>query len=389
MGYRALDCPVNQRCGGCQLLNVPYPLQLKRKQQQMAELFADSSVVVKPIKGMDSPLHYRNKVITPFAPGPKGRILTGMYAQGTHRLIPTDDCLIENEVSQALLKTLRELMPKCRITPYQEDTGKGFLRHAQVRSSYNTDEIMLTLVTNDRAFPGKKHFVETMRKHHPEITTIVQNVNTRRTNVILGEHETTLYGPGFIIDELCGCRFRISSRSFFQVNPSQAEKLYTAALEMTQLTGKETLLDAYCGIGTIGLIAAPRVTRVIGVEENSEAVRDAKANARHNHIENAEFFTADAGMFLREAGATTHVDVLMMDPPRSGADERFLKSAVALSPTKICYISCNPETQKRDVTILAEHGYRITGIQPVDMFPHTSHVESIVLMTKYVSADEK
>ncbi len=382
MGYRTLTCSVDKRCGGCQLLNVPYPLQLKRKQQQIAELFAESDDIIKPIIGMDLPLHYRNKVITPFAPGPKGRILTGMYAQGTHRLIPTDDCLIENQASQALLKTVRELMPMLRITPYQEDTAKGFLRHAQVRSGHNTYEIMLTLVTNSKEFPGKKRFIETLRKRHPEITTIIQNVNLRRTNVILGEYETTLYGPGFIIDELCGCRFRISSRSFFQVNPSQAEKLYTAAIEMIRPTGKETLLDAYCGIGTIGLIAAPQVARVIGVEENAEAVRDAKANARHNHIENAEFFAADAGTFLKERAATSPVDILMMDPPRSGADERFLTSVITLSPTRICYISCNSETQKRDVDILIEHGYRITDIQPVDMFPHTPHIECIVLLSR-------
>lgn len=442
-GSREMRCPVEDRCGACQLLHVPYERQLAGKQASIAELFddvADEATVMHAIAGMAEPFYYRNKVVSPYAPGkrikqkpaggnghsgnrpkptradrhaPTHEILCGMYAAGTHRIVPTDSCLIENRVAKKIILAIRDLMPAFRIEPYREDTNTGFLRHAVVRVGHTTGEVLVTLVTNGRQFPGSKAWVRELTRRCPEITSIVQNVNTRQTNVILGTSEIRLYGPGFILDKLCGLSFRISSQSFYQVNSSQTEVLYRRAIELAQLTGRETVIDAYCGTGTIGLAAAQglgdgeRAAKVIGVDEVAASIRDARENAKHNGIDNAEFVADDAGAFMRRlaadtgaavgkpssdadaptdrelTGSTTDpVDVVLMDPPRSGATEDFLEALVALSPRRVVYISCNPQTQVRDVAYLAERGYSIETIQPVDMFPHTEHVENIVVCCK-------
>lgn len=385
-------CPIDNRCGGCQLLSVPYKSQLKAKHAEMTELFADlvdEKTDVRFILGMDDPLHYRNKVVSPYVgiydkKARKERILCGMYEQGTHRVIDSGECLIENLEAKRIILTIRDMIGRFGIRPYDEDADTGFLRHVQVRVGHNSGEVMVTLVTREEAFPSSKAFARMLKKTHPCITTIVQNVNTRQTNVIMGEKERTMYGPGFILDSLCGLTFRISSKSFYQVNSVQTEVLYRRAIEMCELTGAETLMDAYCGTGTIGLVAAkgidgkPGAARVIGVEERSDAVADARNNARHNGVE-AEFVAADAGEFMRSLAAEgKSLDVLMMDPPRSGSTPDFLKATCALAPRRIVYISCNPYTQARDAEYLTEHGYRIAEMQPVDMFPHTPHVENIL-----------
>ena len=338
---------------------------------------------------MDVPLHYRNKVVSPFVgvydrKARRRRILCGMYERGTHRVIDSSECLIENQVAKAIIQSVRQLMPKLRIEPYDEDADAGFLRHAQVRVGHASGEVMVTLVTRDEAFPAGKRLARELVRRHPQITTVVQNVNTRRTNVIMGDKERTIYGPGFILDELCGLSFRISSRSFYQVNSEQTEVLYRAAVEMAGLTGEETILDAYCGTGTIGLVAAkgidgkPGAKHLIGVEERMDAVADARANARHNGIGSAEFFADDAGAFMRRLAAEGgSVDAVFMDPPRAGATSDFLKAACLLAPRRIVYVSCNPATQLRDARYLCDHGYRLDTLQPVDMFPHTEHVETI------------
>ena len=248
---------------------------------------------------------------------------------------------------------------------------------------------MVTVVTREDQFPGAKGFVRALREKHPSITTVVQNVNTRQTNVILGDKERTLFGPGFILDGLCGLSFRISSKSFYQVNSTQTEVLYRRAIGMAKLEGTEVLMDAYCGTGTIGLVAArgvdgnPGAARVIGVEERPDAVADARNNARHNGIKRAEFVAADAGEYMhRMADEGAPLDVLMMDPPRAGSTPEFLKAACELAPKRIVYISCNPQTQARDAAFLAERGWRIVEMQPVDMFPHTSHAENIILLER-------
>lgn len=385
-------CPVSHECGACQAIDTPYVEQLAEKQRYMEGLFEGLAPqgAMRPVLGMESPFRYRNKVISPYAPGRKlpgnrREILTGMYAKGTHRLVPTDKCLLENEVAKKVTLAVRSIMARYGVEPYNEDTGEGFMRHAVVRVGHNSGEVLVTLVTNADEFPSSKSFCRELVKRVPQITTVVQNVNTRQTNVILGEKERTLYGPGFILDTLCDLSFRISSHSFYQVNATQTEVLYNEAIAMAQLDGSQTAIDAYCGTGTIGLVAAKRgAARVIGVDSVAQAIADARLNAKHNGIENAEFVAADAGEFMRELASSQAPEnlVLLMDPPRAGSSEEFLDAASVMSPARIVYISCNPETQVRDIRYLRKHGYEVAAVQPVDMFPHTEHVESIALLVK-------
>lgn len=385
-------CPVSHECGACQAIDTPYVEQLAEKQRYMEGLFEGLAPqgAMRPVLGMESPFHYRNKVISPYAPGRKlpgnrREILTGMYAKGTHRLVPTDKCLLENEVAKKVTLAVRSIMARYGVEPYNEDTGEGFMRHAVVRVGHNSGEVLVTLVTNADEFPSSKSFCRELVKRVPQITTVVQNVNTRQTNVILGEKERTLYGPGFILDTLCDLSFRISSHSFYQVNATQTEVLYNEAIAMAQLDGSQTAIDAYCGTGTIGLVAAKRgAARVIGVDSVAQAIADARLNAKHNGIENAEFVAADAGEFMRELASSQAPEnlVLLMDPPRAGSSEEFLDAASVMSPARIVYISCNPETQVRDIRYLRKHGYEVAAVQPVDMFPHTEHVESVALLVK-------
>ena len=396
----ASRCLVARECGACQYIDMPYADQLAMKDARMAELFAEFAAPaapaepagpaeIRPIRGMDDPFHYRNKVTSPFAPGKRGpnggrEILTGMYAAGTHRLVPTDCCLLENEQAQQVIAAIRAIMRKHGNAPYDENKGTGFMRHVIVRVGHESAEVLVTLVTNDEAFPNSKAFCRELMRRCPFVTTIVQNVNTRQTNVILGSREHRLYGPGFILDTLCGLSFRISSQSFYQVNATQTAILYDTAIELAHLDGTQRVIDAYCGTGTIGLVAAKRgAAEVIGVDSVESAIRDARENARHNGIENAQFVTADATAFMRElAEGGEHADVVLMDPPRAGSTPEFLDAVARLAPDRVVYVSCNPATQVRDVRHLAQHGYRLQVVQPVDMFPHTDHVECVVLMSK-------
>ena len=269
------------------------------------------------------------------------------------------------------------------MTTYNEVTGRGFLRHVLVKRGFQTGEVMVVLVTGTPIFPARNNFTRALLKLHPEITTIIQNVNDRYTSMLLGQNEKTLYGPGYITDILCGLRFRISAKSFYQINPVQTEVLYGKAMEFAELTGKETVIDAYCGIGTIGMVAAKKAGQVLGVEVNRDAVRDARENAKLNRVKNIRFVCADAGDFMVDmANAGEHCDVLFMDPPRTGSDTAFLSCALTLAPRRIVYVSCNPETLARDLNFLTKRGYRAEKIQPVDMFPHTDHVECVVRLDK-------
>lgn len=393
-------CPVFGRCGGCSQLSVPYAEQLAAKEREVAALFEDIAPAdaLLPILGMEDPFHYRNKVVSPYAPARgkkrKGKdaklartdILTGMYAPGSHRLVPTDACAIENETAKNVTLAIRDIMARWSMAPYDEDAGTGFVRHAVVRVGHESGEVLVTVVTNGDEFPASKAFCRELKRRVPEITTIVQNVNTRQTNVILGDKERTLFGPGFILDTLCGLSFRISSQSFYQVNATQTEVLYNEAIRQANLTGAETVIDAYCGTGTIGLVAAKRgATRVVGVDSAASSIRDAANNARHNGVENAEFVAQDATAFMKELAASGERPkplVLLMDPPRAGSTPEFLAAAASLAPERIVYISCNPTTQARDVRQLVAEGYEVRAIRPVDMFPHTDHVESIVMLEK-------
>lgn len=375
-------CPVERRCGGCQLLHLPYQEQLAMKQRKVERLM-QPYCTVHEIRRMESPLRYRNKVHAAFTHRKDGTILSGIYEEGTHRIVPVKDCLLEDARADAIIRDLCSLLQSFKIKTYNEDTGYGLIRHVLIRTAHCTGEIMVVLVLAAPMLPSKNNFVKALRKLHPEITTIVLNVNDRKTSMVLGDREIVLYGKGFIEDELCGCRFRISPKSFYQINSVQTGALYAKAIELAGLTGKERVIDAYCGIGTIGLIAAKKAGEVIGVELNADAVRDAIRNARQNGIKNVSFYQNDAGRFLvGMAESGEKADVVFLDPPRAGSDEAFLSSVVRLAPERVVYISCNPETLARDVAWLAKHGYKPQGCWPFDQFPFTESIEAIALLQR-------
>ena len=375
-------CPVLNLCGGCQLLDMEYAKQLDFKQKQVEELLK-GLCPVKPIIGMKDPFHYRNKVHAVFDRDKKGNIISGIYEENTHHVVPVEKCLIENQKADEIIGTIRGMLKSFKIRTYDEDTGFGLLRHVLIRKGFSTGEIMVVLVTASPVFPSKNNFVKALREKHPEITTIVQNINGRGTSMVLGDKEHVLYGKGYIVDELCGCRFRISSKSFYQVNSVQTEILYEKALSLSGLTGRELVVDAYCGIGTIGIIASKAAGKVIGVELNQGAVRDAVNNAKMNGIDNIRFYCNDAGRFLvNMAEQGENADVVIMDPPRSGSTEEFMDAVGKLGAGKVVYVSCNPETLARDVRYMKKLGYRAVEAWPVDMFPETDHVETIVLLSK-------
>lgn len=379
---KKLPCPVMEKCGGCQLLDMPYEKQLKQKQDAVSKLLKPFCKV-ENIVGMKEPYHYRNKVHAVFGHKRDGSIISGTYKHGTHVIVPVDECLIEDKRADAIICDIRDLLKSFKIKTYNEDTGYGLFRHVLVRTGHYSGQVMVVLVLSSPVLPSKNNFVKALRKLHPEITTIVLNVNNQNTSMILGEREIVLYGKGYIEDELCGCTFRISSKSFYQVNTIQTEKLYTKAIELAGLTGQERVIDCYCGIGTIGLIASDKAKEVISVELNPDAVKDAIFNARRNSIKNVRFYCNDAGQFMRGmADEGEHVDVVFMDPPRSGSDEKFLSSVIVLKPSKIVYISCEPTTLARDLKYLTKHGYRTVTDIPFDMFPATDCVENIALLVK-------
>ena len=379
-------CPVADRCGGCSFCHIPYPEQLKRKQRAVEKLLS-SLCPVAPILGMADPWHYRSKVHAVISTDRNKQPIAGVYARGTHHVVPVSHCLIEDERADAIIQTIVGMLPRYKLRIYNENTHRGFLRHVLVRTGHITGQIMVVLVATASEFPGGKAFVAELIERHPEITTVVLNVNQKETSMVLGQRDYPLYGPGCMEDELCGKRFRISPQSFYQVNARQTEVLYQTALSLANLTGTETLLDAYCGTGTIGLCAADRVKQLIGVELNADAVRDAKINARLNGAENAQFFCDDAGRFMRHmASEGQPLDVLIMDPPRAGSDVRFLSSVLTCQPRTIVYVSCNPETLARDAGFLVRGGYRAIKAIPVDMFPHTEHVETVLLLSHARSA---
>lgn len=377
---KVLPCPVYKKCGGCQLLHMDYEKQLKKK-KELAAGFLKEFGKIERIIGMEKPEHYRCKVHAAFGRDARGNTISGVYREGTHTIVPVDKCLLENEKADDIIRTIRGLLKSFKIKTYDEDTGYGLLRHVLIRVGYKTGQIMVVLVLGSPVMPSKNNFVKALRKEHPEISTVVVNVNDQRTSMVLGSKEQVIYGKGYIEDELCGMSFKISSKSFYQVNPAQTEILYQKAIECAGLTGKESVLDAYCGTGTIGMIAAPKARSVTGVELNRDAVRDAIEGARQNGLSNVRFYQADAGDFIEEmATAGEKVDIIFMDPPRTGSSEKFLSALVKMKPKKVVYVSCNPETLARDMKYLCGKGYRMKRGMAVDMFPWTNHVEVIIMM---------
>lgn len=365
---------------GCQIHHMTDEAQARFKQNVVDDLMKPFGKP-KPIITMDHPYDYRNKNTMTFGLNKKKEVITGLYAPNSHRIIPMERSIIHDPKADEIIQTIKGMMKSFKMQPYDEDSDRGFLRHVLVRVGKNSGEIMVVIVAASPIFKGQKNFVRALREAHPEISTILLNVNTRTDSMILGDQEKVLFGKGTIKDTLCGLQFEISASSFYQINPVQTEKLYAKAIEMANLTGRETVIDAYCGIGTIGLVASEKAGKVIGVELNKGAVRDAIQNSKRNGVKNARFYQGDAGKFMVQMAARgEQADVVILDPPRSGSDEAFLSSVVKLQPKRVVYVSCNPETQARDMKYLVKNGYQVKEIQPVDMFPQTNHVEGVALL---------
>ena len=354
---------LRQGCGGCPLLETPYPEQLRQKQARVEALLGEFGPV-SPILGMEHPWHYRNKAISTFCTGPGRRLDSGIYAAGTHRVVPVASCLLHHPALDEAVEAVRQAARLCRYEPYQEDRGTGLVRHVLVRHSRATGRVLVALVTAAPVLPGARAFVSKVRELCPRVETIVQNINPRRSSAVLGPREKVLWGRGYIEDTLCGVRFRLGASSFYQINPEQTEVLYRTALDGVGLDGTQTVVDAYCGVGTIGLAAAGRARRVLGVEFNPSAARCAAQNARANGAGNARFLCADATACLQGMAARgERADVVFLDPPRAGSTPEFLGAVDRMGPERIVYISCNPETQRRDLRLLAGWGGRARLLQ--------------------------
>ncbi len=375
-------CPVAKNCGGCEYMGDAYEEQLLKKQKNCEKLLGKFGKA-EPILGMNFPYYYRHKVHHALARNKKGDIVSGSYRKGTRRVVSVDECLLEEKGCQKIIADICRLLKSFKITIYSEESGYGLMRHVMVRKGNMTGEIMVILVSVSPVFPSKNNFCKALTKLHPEITTIVLNVNPEDTSMVLGERNIVLYGPGKIKEKLCGQVFFMSPASFFQVNPMQTEKLYHTAMEYAQLEGAANVIDAYCGTGTIGLIAAKNAKNVIGVDLNRDAIKNAITNAKENNIKNTRFYNADAGDFMEKMAAEgTYCDVVFMDPPRSGSTKQFMNSVLKLAPQRVVYISCNPETLARDLNYFTSHKYSVKQMQPVDMFPFTEHCEVVCLLSK-------
>ena len=382
MALKDDKCPYAKKCGGCDYQGMEYARQLEKKEKEVKILLKPFGKVF-PIVGMDNPYHYRHKVHAVFDCVGRGQVVAGVYKKNSHDVVDIEQCQIEDKQADAIIRTIKGLLKSFKIKTYDEDTGYGLLRHVMVRKGYHTREIMVVLVLASPILPSKNNFVKALRKDYPNISTVVINVNDKKTSMVLGERNIVVYGKGFIEDKLCGCTFRISPNSFYQVNPAQTEHLYEKAISCAKLTGKEKVIDAYCGTGTIGIIASKMAKEVIGVELNKDAIKDAIMNAKRNEVKNIRFINEDAGKYMvsmAEKGETA--DVVIMDPPRSGSDEAFLSSVVKLAPKRLVYVSCNPETLARDLKYLTKNGYQVEEAVPYDMFPFTVHVETVCLLSK-------
>ena len=372
-------CQCATACGGCSFQNLNYKKQLELKDNLAKETLKRIGGIDLPITkiyGMDEPYYYRNKIQVPFGYDKQKRLVYGFYKFKSHDIVPFKECVIQDKVHINILSTIKKLMLDMNIKAYNEDDGSGVLRHCLIRVAKKTNQVMVVLVVKSLNFPSKNNFIKALINECNEINTIVLNENPRKTNVILGNKEKVVFGKGYIIDELLGIKFKISSKSFYQVNHSQCEVLYDLALKEANVNSNDVMLDAYCGIGSIGLIFSKFVKCVDGVEIIPEAIKDAKENIKLNNITNAHYFCSDINNFV----INKHYDLMVIDPPRKGIDDKFMNSILKLKPTKIVYISCNVSTLARDLKILSKL-YKIQSINLVDMFPHTFHIESVVSLS--------
>jgi 23S rRNA (uracil1939-C5)-methyltransferase len=378
-------CEQYESCGGCQIQHLDYPQQLKLKEDMVRDTLTrlgGLETPVRPTIGMAEPWRYRNKAQVPVG-FTDGEVRAGFYEKRSHNIVDLKCCHIQHPANDQVVHTLRDILTKLTIPIYHEKNHKGIIRHILARTSFATGEVLVILVTNGRSLPQREQLISHLRETIKNLCGIVQNINTRPGNTILGNEEHTLWGQPYLTEKLANLNFHISPRSFFQVNPVQTEVLYNKALEYAALTGSETVFDLYCGIGTISLFLAKAAGKVIGVESVPTAVADARHNAELNHIKNTEFHAGPAEVVVpRLFKEGYRADIVVIDPPRKGCDEALLATMVTMQPERIVYISCNPSTLARDLKYLSSHGYQPAEVQPVDMFPHTTHVECVVLMSR-------
>ena len=385
-------CPYYRQCGGCQIQALSYEKQLEFKERKvrnnLERIGGFSEIPMEPIVGMEEPYHYRNKAQFPVGTDKDGHIVTGFYAGRTHTIIPNRDCALGLPVNREILDLVIDFMEKYHVSAYDEKTGKGLVRHVLIRCGFTSKEKMVCLIINGKSLPHSEKLVEALRKIDG-MTSISINCNTGRTNVILGRKTVVLWGQEYITDQIGEISYEISPVSFYQVNPVQTEKLYGLALEYADLHGEENVWDLYCGIGTISLFLAQKAKQVYGVEIIPQAIENAKRNAVKNGIENAEFFVGKSEEVLPEfyekeaaAGRKAHADVIVVDPPRKGCDEKLLETIVKMAPDRVVYVSCDSATLARDLKILCENGYELKRVRAVDQLCHTVHTESVCLMER-------
>lgn len=369
-------CHAYKVCGGCQYMGTAYKETLFEKRKYVQSLFPDQEVDM--VIGMEDPYHYRNKVYATFGYDRNEKLIAGMYEEYSHEIVTVPDCMIQNDTANKIIASLTATAARMHIEPYDEDTNEGALRHAYVRVSHETGKALLVIVIGAKQLPGSKELIHELVQNNPEICSIVLNWNDKKTSLVLGERDKIVYGNGYVEDTIGGISFRISAKSFYQVNPVQTEKLYAEAIELAHLDKNTTVLDACCGIGTISLFAAKKAKEVVGVEINPSSIKDAEHNAEKNGIKNAFFFCDDARTFLERLMDTP--DVVLLDPPRSGMGYHFMNELSKMGPKRIVYISCNPSTQAEDLSYLKN--YEIQKIVPVDIFPWTKHTENIVVAAR-------
>ncbi|MCM3761770.1 23S rRNA (uracil(1939)-C(5))-methyltransferase RlmD [Alkalihalobacillus oceani] len=379
------SCPIYQQCGGCQLQHLSYEAQLRVKQKQVKDVLERiggiTGIPVHPTLGMDEPWRYRNKSQVPVGER-EGGLIAGFYQERSHRIIDMDECLIQHEENDAIIRTVKQIAKELGIRGYDEDKHRGTLRHVVARYGKQTGDIMVVLITRGKELPKQQQLIEAIKSKIPNLKSIVHNINSKRTNVIFGDETRVLWGDEYIYDSIGEIKFAISARSFYQVNPEQTKVLYDKALEYADLSGSETVIDAYCGIGTISLFLAQRAKHVYGVEIVPDAIADAKRNARLNGITNAEFAVGEAEKIMPWWYAQgIRPDVIVVDPPRKGCDPALLETILNMKPKRVVYVSCNPATLARDLKVLEEGGYTTKEVQPVDMFPQSTHVECVALLS--------
>ena len=373
-------CPYYYECGGCQLQHMSYEGQVDFKMSMVKKLMPEYKI--SPMIKMEDPYHFRNKTIASFAMNKKN-VVSGFYKLNSHEVVAIEKCEVQVPQADNILKTIRHLCEKHKIQIFNEDTHNGFLRHVLIKTGYKTGEVLVTFVVSTKIFPSKAKLLKGLLEAHPEIKSVTMNINPNKTSVVLGKDEIILYGDGKIKDNLCGYDFKISSQSFYQVNPLQTEKLYETAMNLADIKGHEIVLDTYCGIGTIGIIASKNAKEVYGVEVNKEAVKDAISNAKINKIKNIRFVQSDATYAMGEmVKEDFKIDVLFLDPPREGSTQDFIDATIKLKPDRVIYISCNPETLARDLKLFTKKHYKVTNVVPVDMFPHSTHVETVVKLQR-------